>query len=257
MAKVAEWTITALDTGSSPLDKSVVTYMLDPGVPFRVANVIFVLQRAGEAIVVDTSFASVEAIQRINGRTLARSPEQEPANRFAQIGLDPAQVRKLVHTHLHYDHVGNDHLFPNAVCYIQRSELRFAFLPNPGQEWIYHSPLLGLTPGYLGSKIEPIEGDLRIAEGVTILHVPGHTPGSQALLVETSAGVYCLAGDTIPLFENAEKAVPHGVHDSVSDWYRSFARIKALADYIIPSHDPRLFAEGPIARWPGAYAHHT
>jgi len=257
MGAMTDWTITALDTGSSPLDKSIVTYLTDPGVPIRVANVIFVLQSSLETIVVDTSFESVEAIQRINDRTLSRTPEQEPLHRFQEIGLDPAEVEKVVHTHLHYDHVGRNDLFPNARFYVQRSELQYAFLPNPGVERIYHSPLLGLKPRYLDSELEPIEGDLRIADGVTILHVPGHTPGTQAVLVDTQQGVYCVAGDTIPLFENVEKGIPHGVHDSVSDWYRSLGRIRALADYILPSHDPRLFETGPITRWPGAYAHAT
>jgi N-acyl homoserine lactone hydrolase len=254
---MTNWTIVALDTGSSPLDKSIVTYLTDPGVKMRVANVVFVLEGPEEKIVVDTSFESVEVIERINNRTLARTAEQELPHRFAQIELDPGEVQKVVHTHLHYDHVGNNRMFPNARFYVQRSELRFAFLPNPGLETLYHSPLLGLRPGYLEGKLEPIEGDLRIADGVTILHVAGHTPGTQAVLVETEAGVYCVAGDTIPLFENIEKGIPHGVHDSVSDWYRSVGRIKAMADYVIPSHDPRLFESGPIARWPGAYAYPT
>ena len=251
------WTITALDTGRSPLDKSTLTYLTDPGVPFQGAVAIFVLESPREKIVVDTSFESVDAIQRINNRTMSRTPEQEPSHCFEQIGLDPEAVGKVVLTHLHFDHTGRNDLFPNARFYVQRSELQYAFLPNPGGEWIYHSPLLGLKPRYLDSDLEPIEGDLRIAEGVTILHVPGHTPGAQAVLVDTKDGVYCVAGDAIPLFENVEKGIPHGVHDSVSEWFRSLGRIKALADYVIPSHDPRLFETDPIARWPGAYAHAT
>jgi glyoxylase-like metal-dependent hydrolase (beta-lactamase superfamily II) len=252
---MARWKIYALLTGTSPVDKSVVTYLQEPGTPFRVANVIFVLEGAGEHIVVDTSFESVEAIRRINKRELERTPAQEPAHQLAQIGVDPLKVRKVVHTHLHYDHVGNNRLFPNARFYVQREELRFAFAPNPLLAPIYHSPLLGHTPGYLGSSLEILDGDMPIAAGVTVIHVPGHTPGSQAVLVETEAGVYCIAGDTIPLFENIEKGIPHGVHDSVSDWYRSLNRIKALADYVIPSHDMRLFEQGPIVVWPGAYAY--
>lgn len=254
---MAPWTILALDTGSSPLDKSIVTYLTDPGVKMQVANVVFVLEGPEEKIVIDTSFESVEAIQRINNRILTRTPEQELAHRFGQVGLDPSQIQKVVHTHLHYDHVGNNRMFPNARFYVQRAELRFAFLPNPGLETLYHSPLLGLKPSYLESDLEPVEGDVRIADGVTLLHVPGHTPGTQAVLVETGKGVFCVAGDTIPLFENIEMEIPHGVHDSVSDWHRSLGRIKAMADYVIPSHDPQLFETGPVVRWPGAYAYPT
>lgn len=252
---MAKWKIYGLLTGTSPVDKSVVTYLQDPGTPFRVANVMFVLEGAGEHIVVDTSFESVEAILRINGRQLERAPAQEPARLLAQIGVDPLNVRKVVHTHLHYDHVGNNHLFPNAQCYVQREELRFAFAPHPLLAPIYHSPLLGHTPGYLHNRLEILDGDMPIAEGVTVIYVPGHTPGSQAVLVDTGEGVYCIAGDTVPLYENIERGIPHGVHDSVSDWYRSLNRIKALADYVIPSHDLRLFENGLITVWPGAYAH--
>ncbi len=249
------WKIYALLTGTSPVDKSVVLYMQEPGTPFRVANVIFVLESAGEHIVVDTSFESVEVIRRVNNRQLERTPAQEPAYQLAQIGVDPQKVRKVVHTHLHYDHVGGNRLFPNARFYVQREELRFALAPNPLLAPIYHSPLLGLAPAFLGCNLHILDGDMPIADGVTVIHVPGHTPGSQAVLVETDAGRYCIAGDTVPLFENIERGIPHGVHDSVSDWYRSLNRIKALADYVIPSHDMRLFERGPIVTWPGDYAY--
>ena len=96
---MTNWTILALDTGSSPLDKSIVTYLTDPGVKMRVANVVFVLESSKETIVVDTSFESVDTIQRINNRTLSRTPEQELPYRLAEIGLDPNEVQKVVHTH--------------------------------------------------------------------------------------------------------------------------------------------------------------
>ena len=39
---------------------------------------------------------------------------------------DPASIRDVVITHLHYDHAGNLNLFPNARFHLQDREMQFA-----------------------------------------------------------------------------------------------------------------------------------
>ena len=41
------------------------------------------------------------------------------------IGIDPASVQDVVISHMHYDHTGNNDLFPNATYHLQDREMAF------------------------------------------------------------------------------------------------------------------------------------
>ena len=112
------------------------------------------------------------------------------------------------------------------------------------------SPLCGETPAYWGTRFEPVDGDVEVADGVRIIAAPGHTPGSQAVLVQTAAGVYAIAGDAIFLYENAEKGIPPGYHWRIDESMASMRRILRESDHLLPSHDYAVFARGSPARFP-------
>ena len=60
------------------------------------------------AYVIDTGFTAEMARER--KRSFLRCPVES----LALLGLEAAAVRDVILTHLHYDHVGNFHKFPNA-----------------------------------------------------------------------------------------------------------------------------------------------
>ena len=43
-------------------------------------------------------------------------------------------------------------------------------------------------------RFREVSGDLEVASGIHVIHVPGHTPGAQAVSVETRKGRYILSG---------------------------------------------------------------
>ena len=57
----------------------------------------------------------------------------ELPQRLADLGIQPEQIDRVIHTHLHGDHVGwnihddeNDRvMFPNATFYVSRTELNY------------------------------------------------------------------------------------------------------------------------------------
>lgn len=247
---MAEWTITALETGTSELDKSVGLYLTDCGTQITIPNIVFVIQ-GPQTIVVDTSFESVERTWQVHHQKVHRTPEQEVPAALERIGVDPAEVKIVVLTHLHYDHCGNNHLFPKARFFVQRRELEYAFVPLPGEETAYFSPLIGEKPSFLGTTFEIIEGDVDIADGIRLVPAPGHTPGCQAVLVQTGGEVYCVAGDAVFFYENLTRGIPPGATYSRADAIRSMEKLQRLADHIIPGHDPAIFRRQP-ARWPSA-----
>ena len=236
-------------TGLSEIDKSGATYLTDCGVIMKIPNIVFLLQ-GGNNIVIDTSFESVERSKAVHDQTVWRTKEQEVDYALKNIGVDPSQVDIVIFTHLHYDHCGTNKIFTNARFIVQREELTNALVPTRGQETAYFSPIIGETPSFSGTKFDLIDGEVEIFEGINVIKTPGHTPGSQAILVNTSDGIYCVAGDAVPFYENIEKDIPAGYHDCVHDCYESMDKIKRMSKEAIPAHDPLIFKDGSVATFP-------
>jgi glyoxylase-like metal-dependent hydrolase (beta-lactamase superfamily II) len=245
---MTHWTITMLDTGTQTQDKGVMTYLTDMGQPIQIPVTVALIE-GPEKILVDTSFLSVERTWQIRRRKITRAPSQELAAALASAGARPEEITTVVLTHLHYDHAGNNQLFPKARFFVQREELRYALAPTSFDATAYFAPSLGITPDYLGTKFELLDGDAEIADGVRVITTPGHTPGHQSVIVDTAGGRYCIAGDAVMWYENMEKRIPPGIHTSMIECMASLERIAREAEHVLPGHEPKVFARQP-ARFP-------
>lgn len=236
----------ALRAGRSEMDRSVATYLQGMGEPLVIPHTMFLLQ-GPSVVLVDTSFESVEAVKAAYPQQIWREPEEEPAALLATLGLRPSQVEMVICTHLHYDHCGTNRSYPQARVYVQRDELDYALAPTALiMEQEFFSPSGGFTPPFSIEQMQLVNGDVEIASGLRVVRLPGHTPGLQGVLVETSRGRLCLAGDHIMLRENFEAGIPVGLHTNVDAWYLSTAKLKKLTDWVIPSHDLRVFSQGAL-----------
>lgn len=232
------WSITVLDTGTSVIEKSIITYLTDIGQKITIPRLMFLL-RGPKTIVVDTSVHSLAHALEL-GENLTRDPHQEPRQALKEAGVDAADVDAVVLSHLHWDHCGNNGLFPNAKFYVQRAELRYAYVPGPMFERFFMSPQAGMVPPFGNTHYELLDGESQLFPGIDVMLVPGHTPGSQALLVETKEGRVAVAGDAIYTYENLEKKIAPGVHTDVDESIRSMERIARAADLILPAHDMQV-----------------
>ena len=245
---MTHWTISMLDTGTQTQDKGFMTYLTDMGQRIEIPVPVALIEGPVKMLV-DTSFLSVERTWEIRRRKIVRDPAQELPAALASVGVRPEEISIVIHTHLHYDHAGNNRLFPNARFLVQREELRYALAPTSFDATAYFAPSLGITPDYLGSKFELLDGDAEIADGVRAITTPGHTPGHQSVIVDTAGGRYCIAGDAVMWYENMEKRIPPGIHTSMIESIASLERIAQEADHVIPGHDPKVFERKP-ARFP-------
>ncbi|HLL49394.1 MAG TPA: MBL fold metallo-hydrolase, partial [Thermomicrobiales bacterium] len=89
--------------------------------------------------------------------------------------------------------------------------------------------------------LEAIDGDLRVTDGVSLKKLGGHTPGSQAILVDTDAGRVCLSGDLFYFYLNWELNWPVGSFFDLNELMRAYAWMNANADIIVPQHDWKFF----------------
>ena len=106
----------------------------------------------------------------------------------AQTNFDMAGIDIVVNTHLHFDHCGGNHLFAGRPTYVQRRELDDARSKDDYtiREWV-EAP---------GVQYVPVDGELEVLPGVRLIPAPGHTPGSQVVVVETGGRPAVIGGDT-------------------------------------------------------------
>ncbi len=242
------WRVWALRAGRSRMDQSVATYLEGMGQELTIPHTMFVL-KGPRVVVVDTSFESSEAVRRAYPQDVWRDPAEDPAELLARIGVRPEQVALVICTHLHYDHCGSNRLFSRARVLVQRVELEYAL--NPVAEMMrreFFSPSGGFEPPFDSSQMDLIDGDRDLGDGLQVLYLPGHTPGSQGVVVQTRTGRLGLLGDNVMVAENWDARIPVGLHTDVDAWYRSIARARAMVDRIAPSHDLRLFPEDALVR---------
>ena len=109
-----------------------------------------------------------------------------------QLGIKPADIKRMGVSHTHPDHIGNVELFPQATLYVQKAE--------------YDWPGTNNEPRFKPSHpVELLSGDKDVfGDGsVTVLSTPGHTPGHQSLLVKLpKTGAVVLSGDAVHFRDN-------------------------------------------------------
>jgi glyoxylase-like metal-dependent hydrolase (beta-lactamase superfamily II) len=242
----ATWTITALDTGSSLLDKSMLTYTVGMGEIVRIPRVIWLL-RGASTVIVDASVPMLGKPSEFIGEDFTRTPEQEPANALKLAGVDPNDVEFVVLTHLHWDHAGNCDLFPEARVLVQEAELRYAVAPGRFFRKSFLSPLSGWgIPPYFVPGLDVVAPRTEILPGLWVVPAPGHTPGSQAVVAQTQHGSFAIAGDAVCTYENIEQDIPPGFHVDVDRSMETYDSLRSVADHVLPSHDYEVFSDGNV-----------
>ena len=243
---VGPWRIFAIDTGSSMLDQSMLTYTSGFGQLLKIPRIMWLL-RGPTTVIIDTSVPRAGSAAEFIGEDFSRTPGQDPRNALSAAGVDPNDVELVILTHLHWDHAGNCDLFPDARVLVQESELRYAIAPGRFFRKSFLSPLGGWgIPPFFVPNLDVLPGPATLAPGLRVELVPGHTPGSQAAVVDTPHGTFAIAGDAVMAYANVEDDVPPGFHTSVDDAVESIDRLAGLADSLLPAHDYGVFTDGPI-----------
>ncbi len=129
-------------------------------------------------------------------------PEDEIGPQMAKIGFDSDDVTAVILTHMHTDHAGGLHHFPNSDIWVDPNELKSGqgftgkingYLPHRWPDW-FAPKSVQLQPEAVGpfSRSLPMTKD----GAIRIIPTPGHTENHQSVLVQTEGITYFLAGDT-------------------------------------------------------------
>jgi glyoxylase-like metal-dependent hydrolase (beta-lactamase superfamily II) len=206
----------------------------------EVPHYAFLVRSASGALVLfDLGCPDPDVVAASSGRGPI-SEHRTAADAVREAGHDPAEVETVVVSHLHWDHCAGIAGFPGARLLLQREELRYAFAPNPEQWHPYDSWELGRRASWRDDldRIETLDGSLRLADDLLVLPTPGHTPGSQSLLVEADRP-YLLCGDLFPscAAATARPRTPPGIHSSLEQWRASAELVARNGWTALPAHD--------------------
>jgi len=174
-------------------------------------------------------------------------PGEDVAGRLTALGIDPAGVRWLVVSHLHFDHTGGNAALPNARLVVQR------------REWEAGHQADGIAANYYDPRDYDLGHDVLVVDGerdlfgdgrIVCLPTHGHTPGHQSLRVRLDSGDVILAADACYLRRTLEELhLPSIVYDSEA-MLAALRRLRVLRDAgarIFYGHDPEFWGSVPQA----------
>jgi N-acyl homoserine lactone hydrolase len=180
-------------------------------------------------------------------------PGQEIGPQLQRLGIRPGDVRWVVLTHLHTDHAGGLAHFPDNEILVTRAELQYSlglrgrlrgYVANKRWPAWFRPTVLELAPEPYG----PFTHSLRLTEAgdVTLVLLPGHTPGQIGVLVDQSDHTIFLAGDSSYTQELMLRGKPDGVGADEEAERITHERIRAFAEatptvYLV-AHDPETGA---------------
>jgi glyoxylase-like metal-dependent hydrolase (beta-lactamase superfamily II) len=176
-----------------------------------------------------------------------------PLEVLERIGIKATQVKKVIITHIHFDHANGAELFPNATFYIQEREFHF-WIKDPTAKKPPFSMLSDPVGNSYLAKLEGtgrlilVNGDQEILPGIELLLAPGHTPGLQAVAVNTAKGIAIVGSDCAHIFRNYEEEIPSCFIADMVSWMRTYDKLKAKVsslDLLFPGHDMKMLTDYP------------
>ena len=218
--------------GFLTMDKSFLVYMKYMGQPYEAALKTLLIQTGKENILVDTGAGELpEKLRKFY--KVNKEPEQNLKAQLTLHGLNPQDINIIVNTHLHFDHCGNNALFPHAKFIVQAEEYDYALKPERFQEAAYAKELFDFK-----ADRQLIHGEFRLSDQVQLVPTQGHSIGHQSVIVKTADRSYVYCGDAAPLRENLERRNIPGILHCSHHALESIDRLKAISNAAyIYSHD--------------------
>jgi len=217
----------------------------EPDGPARLDYFFWVLRSPSETILVDTGFRPDAGARRRRTTLIA------PAAAMERLGIDSSTVKRILVTHLHYDHTGNLDVLPDAELLVPAIELDFWLSPM-GRRGQFagsaeESELAYVREADAAGRVTRLIGGEEIAPGVHAVHVGGHTPGQMVVAVFGDPPVV-LASDAVHFYDELANERPFAVVADLPAMYEAYDTVRELAGvegHIVPGHDPGVMDRYP------------
>lgn len=179
------------------------------------------------------------------GHDVSFGPDETVARRLEQLDIDPARVRWVVLSHLHFDHAGGLHQTPNATVVVQRREWEAGFDHELAGRYFLRKRFFDL-----GHEVLQIDGEHDLFGDGSAVCIPsfGHTPGHQSLRVRSAQGDHILVGDACYHAEVVETRTFPEYSDRVAmnQSLDQLLAVRAPETVMVFGHDPSQWGDRPV-----------
>jgi N-acyl homoserine lactone hydrolase len=206
-------------------DMSHLTPDRNVGTPVTIPLLMFLIDHPKGLVVFDTGLDT----DRVRDPFVEATPVQRIDRQMRQLGYDPDDVRYVVLSHLHLDHVGSARLFPRATFVVRRQELRAAWWPDAYEHGYEFEALLPMRQFKYLQPADDEELDVFQDGSLVCIDTRGHTEGHQSLVVNlANSGRVVLVGDAAQVDQNLNDKVPPGLCWSSQLAVHSLERLQHL-----------------------------
>jgi len=182
-----------------------------------------------------------------------RTEQQLLINQLALIGLKPQDIKTVILSHGHLDHAGGLFLFKNADIYWPKADYEYA------KRLLAIQPESRSSGPYIRADIESparelhfVTKNLKLAPGIEIITLRGHTPEVLGLVVHLNSCTYIFPSDGIYMAPNYGSRINQSdiFYDNLS-CLESIEKVRKLNEKshsrIMYSHDMEQFKRFKLA----------
>lgn len=244
----------ALDAPTMTVDKSILVIGTG-GENVTIPTPAFLIEHDEGLVLFDASLdpAAADDPESVYGPLATMFQMDFPAERrldrqIESLGFAPSDVRRVVLSHSHFDHTGGLRLFPGAEGFVGAGELRYAARPGAADAGFYRAQDIEAASEIHWNELpRGYDHDLFGDGSITLLSLPGHTPGALGLRVELPSRTIVFAGDAAHLRDNVVGPVGMPFDSDSLSKLDSLSKVRLLGTQpnttVWLSHDPDDWAE--------------
>lgn len=228
--KIAEWDAPAINH-----------FYLDSeaGPTVRSCFYVWCITTGSDIVIVDQGFTGGTVERMLTGPRKVLDPHEL----LRLIDIEPDQVTAVILTHLHWDHAAMETVFPRATYYLQRAEFKYATGDQMDYEILRRfydvASVEKFRQLHAAGRVCLVDGTQQVFPGIEVVHVGGHTPGSQAVVYRHVGTPYVICGDVVPQYRNLDGRIPCGILVDVVEALVAQATLEAIAgsrERLFPGH---------------------
>jgi glyoxylase-like metal-dependent hydrolase (beta-lactamase superfamily II) len=213
-------------------------YAIEDG-PHETEFFFWLIRDSQRVVLLDCGFDRERGAKRGNVQSTS------PLDLLKRHGVSAADVEHVVLSHMHYDHVGNIALFPNATFSLARAEYEYWTGPTAGKT--VHRRVVDDADI---DAIQRLDADGRVLLfgeslspylGIHLVRVGGHTPGQILMRIEATSGEVVLASDAAHFYEEFQADMPFRLFHHLDEMYGCYETLRTFerkGGIVVPGHDP-------------------
>jgi N-acyl homoserine lactone hydrolase len=219
-----------------------------PAGPKRLVGSCYLIRHGDQYMLWDTGVPGALVDRPDSNPVLTARLRSRIVDQLARIGVRPDQIGTIGISHYHFDHVGQAADFPRARLIMGAGDIAALRSGAPRMREMAES----LRPWLQGgANLTEARGDVDVFEdrSVTMLNLPGHTPGHYGLLVRLASGPVLLSGDAYHFTEQVQRRGVPPFNTNRAESLASMDRLDRLARNLnarlIIQHEPADVAKLP------------